>query len=217
MPYRVVSVNRKEYLASVAQIDDARSRGFADQAMAWWDRHYSWNAGGSVILTDDEGQHLCYLFYKIDRYGEYLTIHNILTPLLHRRNGYALILLRWVFELAVQEHVRRFKAVCVPQSLDFYLSLGFCYWGLTATKDYYCNLPVPLSGLDGLQAMVDEGSAQTLAGPEMQRIYDRVSDNDTGLDAAEQGIHDTGLDTLKGAYMQTELRACVEEMKRREA
>ena len=140
MPYCVIDVNRNEYLESVAEIADARSRGFADMALRWWDRHYSWSAGGSVILTDERGRHLCYLFYKIDRYKEYLTIHNILTPLCHRRHGYALLLLHWVFEQALHEHVRRFKAVCVPQSLDFYLALGFCYWGLTSAKDYYCNL-----------------------------------------------------------------------------
>ena len=216
MPYRVINVNRKEYVDSIAGIEDVRSRGFADQAMRWWDRHYSWNAGGSVILTDEVGRHLCYLFYKIDCYGEYLTIHNILTPLCYRRHGYAFLLLQWVFELAVHDRVRRFKAVCVPQSLDFYLTLGFCYWGLTPTKDYYCNLPVPRSGLGGVRAMVEGASAETLAGKELQCICDRVIDNDTGLDSTQQGIHDTGLEKLKDAYMQTELMACMEEQKRRE-
>ena len=211
MPYRVIDVNRKEYLDSIAQIGDAKSRGFADQALRWWDRHYSWNAGGSVILTDDTGEHLCYLFYKIDRYYEYLTIHNILTPLCHRRHGYALMLLQWVFELAVHSHVRRFKAVCVPQSLDFYLSLGFCYWGLTSTRDYYCNLPVPADGLDGLREMVGSASAETLAGPALQSIHDRVADNDAALNTDQQNLHDAGLAKLRGAYMQTELIACMEE------
>ncbi|MHC3995600.1 GNAT family N-acetyltransferase [Thiomicrolovo sp. ZZH C-3] len=216
MPYSVINVNRKEYLDSIAQIDDTKSRGFADQALRWWDRHYSWNAEGSVILTDDAGAHLCYLFYKIDRYHEYLTIHNILTPLCHRRHGYALMLLQWVFELAVQHHVRRFKAVCVPQSLDFYLSLGFCYWGLTSTKDYYCNLPVPVSGLDGLREMVESASAETLAGTALQSIHDRVADNDASLDTAQQNLHDKGLAKLQDAYMQTELIACMEDAKGQE-
>ncbi|WP_345969510.1 MULTISPECIES: GNAT family N-acetyltransferase [Sulfurimonas] len=213
MPYRVIDVNRKEYFDSIAQIDDAKSRGFADQAMRWWDRHYSWNAEGSVILTDDAGEHLCYLFYKIDRYHDYLTIHNILTPQCHRRHGYALMLLHWVFELAVQHHVRRFKASCVPQALEFYLSLGFCFWGLTPAKYYYCNLPVPADGLDGLWKMVHTDSTETLAGSAMQSIYDKVADNDTGLDAHQQERHDEQVAKLQGAYMQTELIACMEEAK----
>lgn len=210
MSYCVIDIDRKEYLASIAGIADAKSRGFADMALRWWDRHYSWSAGGSVILTDEAGRHLCYLFYKIDRYKQYLTIHNILTPLCHRRRSYAYILLRWVFELALSEHVRRFKAVCVPQSLEFYLSLGFSYWGLTSTKDYYCNLPIPSEGLDGLREMVDAGSVETLAGGELQSIYDKVVDNDTGLDEAQQRVHDAGVTKLQNAYMQTALVACVE-------
>lgn len=184
-------------------------------ALKWWDRHYSWSAGGSVILTDETGLHLCYLFYKIDRYREYLTIHNILTPLCHRRHGYALALLHWVFERAVHDHVRRFKAVCVPQSLAFYRSLGFCYWGLTSTKDYYCNLPLPREGLDGVREMVDAGSAETLAGKALQTIYDKVADNDTELDAAQQTVHDRGLSTLQRSYRQSELEACMETAQRR--
>jgi len=214
LPNRVISVNRKEYMESIADITDAKSRGFADMALQWWDRHYSWNAGGTVILTDEAGRHLCYLFYKIDRYREYLTIHNILTPLCHRRHGYAFELLHWVFEEAVREHVGRFKAVCVPQSLAFYLSLGFCYWGLTSTKDYYCNLPIPVGGLDGLREMVDRESAETLVGTELQIIHDKVIDNDAGLNAAQQLVHNEGVSTLRRSYRNSELMECMETAKR---
>ena len=213
MLYCVVDVNRKEYLESISEIADEKSRGFADMALRWWDRHYSWNAHGSVILTDEAGRHLCYLFYKIDRYGEYLTIHNLLTPLCHRRRGYAHLLLEWVFEQALQNHVKRFKAICVPQSLDFYLSLGFCYWGLTATHDYYCNLPLPLSGLNGVKAMVDAGSVKTLGGTALAAIYEKVDLNDVGLDTLQQGIHDKGLKKLQSAYMQKALTACMAKEK----
>lgn len=212
MPYRVIDVNRKEYLASIAEIADERSRRFADQALNWWDRHYSWNAGGSVILTDDTGQHLCYLFYKTDRYHEYLTIHNILTPHCYRRHGYAFILLHWVFEQALHEHVRRFKATCVPQALEFYLSLGFSFWGLTSTKDYYCNLPIPATGLDGLKEMISKSTTRSLAGKALESIYDKVVDNNIGLNTDQQRIHDRGITTLEGAYMQGELMECMDEV-----
>lgn len=217
MPYHVIDVNRKEYLASICEIDDEKSRGFAEMALRWWDRHYSWNAEGSVILTDEAGQHLCYLFYKIDRYGDYLTIHNILTPLCYRRHGYALILLQWVFALAVGRHARRFKAICVPKALEFYLSMGFAFWGLTTTCDYYCNLPLPRDGLEGLKAMIDEASTQTLAGTALQGIYDKVIDNDKGLGTDQQRIHDDGMKTLQGSYRQTELMECIVEARAREA
>lgn len=213
MPYKVISVNRKEYKASIAKIDDQKSRGFAELSLWWWDRHFSWSGGGSVILTDDAGRHLCYLFYKIDRYKEYLTIHNLLTPFCHRRQGYAYLLLQWVFEQAVQDHVSRFRATCVPQSLEFYLSLGFCFWGLTGTKDYYCNLPMPSAGLGGLTEMVDVSSIELLVGAALQTIYDKVSENETGLDAGEQRIHKKGMTTLKGAYKQDQLMRCMEDEK----
>jgi len=213
--YCVIDVNRKEYLESIAEIADVKSKGFAEMALRWWDRHSSWNAHGSVILTDEEGRHLCYLFYKIDCYKTYLTIHNILTPLCYRRHGYAYLLLHWVFAQALQEKVKRFKAVCVPQSLDFYLSLGFCYWGLTPTHDYYCNLPLPSAGLDGLKAMVDDGSVRSLGGKELTDIYARVVSNDEGLDTLAQGIHDKGLQKLEKAYMQDELMDCMAEEKKR--
>ena len=205
MIYSVVGVNRREYIDSIDSIVDQKSRGFAQMALRWWDRHYSWSAGGSVVLTDEKGRHLCYLFYKIDRYKEYLTIHNILTPLPHRRHRYAYELLRWVFEKALDEKVKRFQAVCVPQSLAFYESLGFSYWGVTKTKDYYCNLPIPKEGLDGVGDMVDALSTETLLGTQTQKIYDRVADNDTGLTDAQQDIHDNGLRTLQGHYMHDEL------------
>lgn len=211
MEYHVVNVTRKAYVESIGEITDSRSRGFAEMALQWWDRHYSWRAGGSVILVDEAGRHLCYLFYKIDRYKEYLTIHNILTPLCHRRQGYALLLLHWVFERALREHVGRFQATCVPQSLAFYLSLGFTYWGLTTTRDYYCNLPIPVGGLEGLKQMVNDTSAQTLAGSALQTIHTKVADNAQGLDAEQQRIHNAGMSVLQGNYMHGDLMQCIDE------
>jgi GNAT superfamily N-acetyltransferase len=179
--YHLENLGRSAYLASIASIKDANSAAFAGQALKWWDRHFSWNAHGCVVLADAQNNHLCYIFYKIDRYHEYLTIHNLFTPLQKRRKGYAKDLLRIVFDLAVSERVRRFKFVSVPKSLDFYLSLGFVYWGLTSTGDYYCDLPLPSGGLDDVNAMVKRSSIGTLAGEKLETIRTRVDGNDSGF------------------------------------
>jgi len=189
MHYSVIQADRETFVESISHIQDKKSIGFANMSLAWWDKHFSWKAGGCVILIDEQKHHLCYLFYKIDRYHQYLTLHNLLTPLCHRRHGYAFMLLHWVFALAAEQHVSRFRATCVPQSLQFYLSLGFLYWGLTSSKDYYCNMPLPNEGLDGIHTMVANQSSKELAGTALQTIYDKTINNDHDLTAEQEAIH----------------------------
>jgi GNAT superfamily N-acetyltransferase len=179
-------LDREAYSASIEQITDAKSSGFARLARDWWDLHFSWKVHGCIALTDEKGAHLSYIFYKIDRYREYITVHNLFTPRPHRRHGYARELLRLVFKQACNEHVRRFRLASVPQSLDFYLSIGLVYWGINSQGDYYCDLPLPEKGLDGIGAMVQEMDAAGLVGGNFDTIYAKVGGNEMLLSAEQQ-------------------------------
>lgn len=186
MPNRLVTLDRNAYIASTAKIADPRSAGFAKMAMAWWDRHFSWSAEGCAALSSAEGVHLCYIFYKIDRYRTYITIHNIFTPLSQRRRGYAHELLKMVFDLAIAERVGRFRLTSVSRSLDFYLALDFVYWGVNSVGDYYCDLPLPPEGLDTLGASIAASDTRELVGKNLEAIYAKVNGNDAAL-TPEQG------------------------------
>lgn len=42
--YHLESLDRNGYIASTALIQDSETLRFADQSLACWDRHFSWNA-----------------------------------------------------------------------------------------------------------------------------------------------------------------------------
>ena len=199
------TLSRKEYLASIQKIQDPKSIGFAKHSLRWWDRHYSWRNGGCVVLCNQEESHLCYIFYKIDRYRDYLTVHHLFTPLKYRRKGYAKVLLKRVFFEANSKNVKRFRATCVPQSLDFYLSLGFAYWGMTHSKDYYCDLPMPSKGLDNLGAMVLCTSVKQLIGTKKNDICAKIKDNEKELSDTEQLRYDNDKEKMQEAFMRDRL------------
>jgi len=180
-PYHLESLNRDAYIASTALIKDAESIRFANQSLAWWDRHFSWNAQGCAVLCDDNNEHLCYLFSKIDRYSEYITIYNLFTPLVEQRKGYATLILSLILAQAVQKHVKRITFSSISTSLDFYSLLGFIYWGVNDIGDYYCNLPLPKEGLEGIAAMVEAYDIEMLIGQNLTKIYAKINDNELNL------------------------------------
>lgn len=180
--YHLIRLNRQAYIDSTAKISDEKTLQFSKMSLQWWDSHFFWQRHGCMVLADDKENHLCYVFYKIDRYRQYLSIHNIFTPLIMRRKGYAHELLKMVFEVAVAEKVGRFRLTSISTSLDFYLSLGFIYWGINSVGDYYCDLPVPAKGLGGLQVMTDTLGNGALIGESLGNIFKKVQNSDTKLD-----------------------------------
>lgn len=178
---QLIHLDRPAYVASVASIVDLPSRRFAAQAQRWWDRHYSWKADGCVVLEDGQKGHVSYIFYKIDRYGDYLTVHNLFTPEATRRNGFAAALLDKIFEIAVDDGVRRVRFDSISASLDFYLDQGFVYWGMTGARDYCCDLPLPKTGLDGIRPMARDASLESLLGERSEAIYAKVCDQEKHL------------------------------------
>lgn len=181
-------LNRNDYLASIDTIGDVSTQRFAAQSLRWWDRHYSWKPYGCIVLCHGP-LHLSYVFFIIDRYHEYVTVHNIFTPEAYRRQGYALTLLGKVFARAREQKVRRVRLSSVSGSLDFYLAHGFIYWGITSARDYYCDLPLPASGLQGLDIMVQDTSLKKLLGSRSESIFRKVQDNQHHLDASQAAIY----------------------------
>lgn len=205
--YYLKSLDRNAYLASIARIEDSKTIRFADQSLAWWDRHFSWNAKGCSVLCEKESdEHLCYLFSKIDRYSEYLTLYNLFTPLSSQRNGYATLILRLILDDAVKKQVRRITFTSISTSLDFYTFLGFIYWGVNDIGDYYCNLPLPKEGLDGIASMVQEFDIKTLLGSNMTKIYAKIDDNERNLSPSQTLLYEKDIVKLGENYVLEQLR-----------
>ena len=204
---RIEHLDRQSYRASVDAIDDPSTRRFAEMSMQWWDRHFSWKAQGCAVLSNEQDEHLCYLFYKIDRYGEYITFHNIFTPGLYRRHGYAKALLGMVFMLALGRHVSRFRITSISRALDFYLPLGFAYWGVNGEGDYYCDLPLPAGGLDGLDTMIRQSDTATLIGPAAAFIEKKTGGNESRLNAEQTLTYEADVHKMGRRFMHDDFIA----------
>jgi len=204
--FHLINLDRKAYIASIASIKDPKTIRFADQSLAWWDRHFSWKAQGCMVLCNEYNEHLCYLFSKIDRYSEYLTIYNLFTPLAQRHRGYARELLSLIITDALKHHVRRITFSSVSESLNFYSLLGFTYWGINDIGDYYCNLPLPKEGLEGIGNMVQENSTEALIGDNIEKIYSKVHGNESHLSPERMILHNQDIDKLGESYLYDELQ-----------
>jgi len=211
--YHLESLGRDAYIASIATIQDPQTLRFADQSLAWWDRHFSWNAQGCAVLCDENNTHLCYLFSRIDRYGEYLTLYNLFTPLILRHKGYATEILRLILEQALKKHAKRITFSSISSSLDFYQLLGFIYWGVNDIGDYYCNLPLPKSGLDGIITMIQESDIKTLIGSNLIKINGKIDGNERRLTPAQILIYEADIVKLGKSYQREKLRVLQEPAK----
>lgn len=205
--YHTEFLNRKEYVSSIESIEDSRTSNFANMSLKWWDAQYGWYKKGCIVLCDSHNTHLSYIFFTIDKHNEYITLHNLFTQLSLRRNGYAQELLAIVFNLALQLKVKRFKLTSISNSLDFYLELGFVYWGVTCTGDYYCDLPMPLEGLSGVKEMTENATIETLIGKKFTKIHEKVGVNETQLSQTQITIYEKDLLKMQGKYMLENLHA----------
>lgn len=200
--YHLEYLNREEYISSTTNIEDRRSIKFADMSLKWWDKKFGWYEKGCVVLSSENHVHLSYLFYKIDRYNNYLTIHNIFTPENKRRHGYAETLMLLIFKFALTQKVKRFRLTCISNSLDFYLSLGFIYWGVNSVGDFYCDLPMPVTGLEGVTQMVKNLTTQELIGKSFDIISQKTSNYSENLTPAQKLRYDNDVIRLDSNYFQ---------------
>ncbi len=204
--YHLKHLDRDAYIASVATIRDAKTVKFANMSLAWWDTHHIWFQQGCVVLCDAQQNHLCYVFYKIDRYREYMQVHNIFTPSAERRKGYAYALLELIFEHALTQKVKRFKLTSISRSLDFYIALGFVYWGINSVGDYYCDLPIPAEGLESLDAMVKGSNIQELMGKSAAQIHKKTDGNEGRLTPQQNLIYESDLLKMGSSYRRTDFQ-----------
>ena len=79
-----------------------------------------------------------------------------------------------IFDEALLQNVKRFRLTSISKSLSFYLGLGFVYWGVNSVGDYYCNLPMPKSGLKGLAFMTKDHDLNVLLGNEKVMILAKI-------------------------------------------
>jgi Acetyltransferase (GNAT) family len=200
--YHLEYLSREEYISSTTNIEDRRSIKFADMSLKWWDKKFGWYEKGCVVLSSEKNVHLSYLFYKIDRYNNYLTIHNIFTPENKRRHGYAESLMLLIFKFALTQKVKRFRLTCISNSLDFYLSLGFIYWGVNSVGDFYCDLPMPVTGLKGVTQMVQSLTTQELIGKSFDIISQKTSNYSKKLTTAQKLQYDNDVIRLNSNYFQ---------------
>lgn len=198
--YHLSDLNRSAYISSIETIQDEKTAAFANMSLLWWDKHYLWASQACVVLKNARNEDLCYVFYQVDRYRQYMTIHNIFTPLSQRRKGYAYTLLKMIFDLAITNHVRRFKITSISTSLDFYLSIGLIYWGVNSVGDYYCDLPIPQEGLASIGMMIKSSDTPTLIGKNFDTIHNKIKGNDTNLSTAQTLVYNSDIAKMGDRY-----------------
>jgi len=110
-----------------------------------------------------------------------------------------------IFDISALQNVRRFKLVSISTSLDFYLALGFIYWGVNSVGDYYCNLPVPKNGLTGLVAMTKSTDMNMLVGRHGHEISEKVKGNNLKLDKAKSKIYEKDKTKMRNNYRLNDL------------
>lgn len=173
-------LNREEYLHSISMIKDESTKKFALMALEWWDSFFSWNRNKCRVLTINK-QHVAYIFSHNNKNKEYVTIHNIFTPLEFRRQNYGYTLLNEILKKAFQNNIRRLKLSVIPKALPFYKKLGLVYWGINRVGDFYCDLPLNKNAILGIDEVVKNSSNQDLLGDRRDYILSKVQLNHRGL------------------------------------
>lgn len=208
----IVLLNREEYLNSIREINHYESLKFAKKAMDWWDNYYSWSRFPALSLVES-GKNLCYLFFHISKDREYLTVHNILTPLKYRKNGYAFMMLKELFSQFSYEHIERFKMFCVSSSLNFYNRVGLNYWGVNSLGHYYSDFEMPNSNIDEIPDIVKSSNLDDLSNRKLKYIYNKVKLNGRDFDDKEMDIHERCLNKIKEKYLFEALLHQMEKVK----
>jgi len=203
--YSLLHLNRAEYVKSIQAMGEDKALSFANMSLKWWDKQFGWYVKGCVVLVDKNTMHLSYIFYKIDKYNNYITIHNIFTPNAKRRLGYAYALLELIFTFAITQKVKRFRFSSTSKSLDFYLTFGIVYWGVNSIGDFYCDLPMPHNGLQGIKEMTSNTPVHILLGRSFKIILAKVEDNNHNLNNFKTLSYNSDVVKLKNSYLLSSL------------
>ncbi len=179
--------------------------------MLWWDDYYSWSRFPPLCMREND-EDICYLFYEVSKNGEYLTIHNVLTPKVHRGKGYAFALLEHLFLTLAPENIKRFKLLCVSSSIDFYNKLGMNYWGVNHLGQYYCDFKMPRSSLLEIPKIVEDTNVTEFTDENLLKIYEKVRLNGKEFDAKDKKIHDDCLKKMGKRYIFEKLHTRVKNL-----
>ncbi|MDD2698261.1 MAG: hypothetical protein PHF17_05600 [Arcobacteraceae bacterium] len=202
---RTKLLNRAEYLDSVTKMDHFESLKFAKQSLLWWDQYYSWTKSPCLCL-EDNGFDVCYLFYAISKDNKYLTIHNLLTPFIFRFQGYGKELLTILLnQILLDSKIERIKMLCVSTSLDFYMSLGIDFWGVTKIGQYYTEFPMPQLNINEIPQLMQTEHLSTLTTLELNSVYEKLNGNGSLFNLQEKDIFNRALITLGERYRYEEL------------
>jgi len=202
---RTKFLDRTQYLTSVTQMNHFESLKFAKQSLLWWDQYYSWTKSPCLCL-EDNGIDVCYLFYTISKDNKYLTIHNLLTPFIFRFQGYGKELLTILLsKILLNLKIERIKLLCLSSSLEFYMSLGIDFWGVTKIGQYYTEFPMPQSNINEIPLLMQNEHLVTLSTVELNDIYKKLNNNGSFFNLAEKDIFNRALITLGARYRYEEL------------
>jgi hypothetical protein len=190
---QIVKLNRAEYIDSVTKIEGFNSLKFSKQALDYWDDFISWKNFPPLCMINEKSEHLSYLFYTISKDKEYLTIHYLLTPQIHRKHNYAYDLLNYLFINNCHDKIKRFKFFSVVSSLGFYNKIGLEYWGVNKYMQFYCDFKMPKNDISEIKQIVKDSSLNEISDERLYKIYDKLKDNGKDFDEKEKYIFEEAL------------------------
>ena len=218
MPQQIVTLEKGALEASIAEINDTSTQNFGTQAVEWWDERFNWENNPCHVLSDDDGNHMAYLLYTLDASGDNLSIHYLFVPKNFRACGHARTMMEFALGKGVEAGAHRFNLSSVHSALAFYSRLGMVYWGINGAGQYYCDLPLPESGLAGVNKMVKSSSAEELAGSGWKKIFQKVQFGGERLSEEEWRHHQERKKDLGWRYQYKGLEVIAEaEEARKEA
>lgn len=205
-----VYLSRDEYLDSVMQLQDMQNLTFLKNALDQWDNYYSW-VKFPVFALSVNATIVCYIFYNISKNGEYLQINNILTPIEHRKKGYAFTLIKALIESLKNRNIKRMKLSCVYSSLKFYDTLGLTYWGVTKKCLYYSDFKMP-QNIEDLPRLNQMALASDFDNKKLLGIYNNLKENGKDFKDEFFEAHKVSLQFLGDKFRINEI---ISEVKKR--
>lgn len=183
----IIYLSREAYLESVQKLDNFENLKFLKAALDTWDNYYSWVQHPPLALQIDE-EEVCYLFYHISKDKQYLTIHNILTPSIYRKNNYAYTMLEHLFVSLQSQNIQRCKLHTVHNAIHFYNKLGLTYWGVNDHGLYYSDFKMPFIITD-IKKINQNSSTDEFSNEKLLSIYNELKNNGCTFDEKHVAFH----------------------------
>lgn len=174
MEFRTLS--REEFVEFGEAIEDKKSKSFAiSTCLGKWDWMQKWGKSLPTALVVD-GEITSVIFYELQAKSNTFILQLILTPMKHRRKGYAEALTAHVWSKARLAGMDRVKITCEIPALPFYKRLNFQFWGVQKGTDFAINLPMMVDTLDEF-VLLDPAAIRARAISELDptsKLYQRI-------------------------------------------